>query len=274
MIKRILIVFLFWCSPLSATTLIIQTGTNGTEYECALSSISPNTNNDHSIGMGYGGYGSDTLIIFDLSLLPPGATITSVDCFIYMSAAVGGTNYVLRRILPANNLWDFAAATWNTQDGSNVWAGGSNGCGIEGADYSASFLGSQPYISFCYYDFPLNVTEFNNMVASNYGMLFYQEAGTYSTWKSSADPTVADRPKLVIQYSAPDTATITQTFTDTPTPSITATRTQTLTITPTATVTATNTPRITNTSTATATPTPCPNLPHRINLRRNIRRGW
>lgn len=259
-------------APLHATTYSSQPdGTAGVDV--ALDQLSPTTNRGTTANIDVGEYNAATgnayrsLLKFDLSSIPPNATINSVTLSLWQTTdwSDNGTPF---RVFRVKRAWVEAQATWNIFSTGNSWqtVGGFGANDAEQTDIgSRAFTASEANGE---KQWTLTASAIQEMVAgtwANNGFMLKAdtELNDMYRFRSSDDATSAERPKLVIDYSeATNTPTATATFTATNTPTNTATATDTPTNTPTNTATATatdtpsNTPTSTDTTTATATDTP------------------
>jgi hypothetical protein len=171
----------------------------------------PDSNNAGNT-MGWGSWTADgyrSLIRFNWSSIPSNAIISEVKFSYYPYYVYGScSNFVVKRILSANNGWTRAGATWNhAVDNTVEWAGGPNGCGVSGTDYAAANLygpATPGMVNGQYNDILLNLTEFANIRNANYGMIFISPtAGCTITYYSSHNANTLTRPKLTITYTLP-----------------------------------------------------------------------
>lgn len=197
----------------------IDTYTKGdmTTYDGSTSNIlavySPSSSANYNRGV--------ALIKFDLSELES-ASITASTLYLYL----GGTNWLtwntpftVRRILSANSGWTESGACWDYKVNSSArWAGdtGSDGgtdagCSVSGTDFSSTALGTYEHEDGgsshdAGYELPvtLDTTEFETLVANNYGIAVLVTASTEPfAWVCSSDhATTSYRPKLVVEYES------------------------------------------------------------------------
>ena len=175
--------------------------------DVALYSSAPTTNYgtaDYWIMRGNGATGYSSILKFDLSSLA-GATITDATLYstCWLSSAAGHT-FELARVLSGNSDWTEAAACWSYRVGTTAWAG-SAGCKTSGTDFAATAMYSgDPGTGLVEHSFALGVTEFGLMRDTNYGLAGHGmvEADGYRYYRSSDYGTAAERPKLVVNYTA------------------------------------------------------------------------
>lgn len=161
----------------------------------------------------FGGGSGTAQLMFDLSSIPAGATIQSATLALTATATEGASvnDYAVHRIASGNSGWT-SAATWNTKDGTNAWAGGASGCDTAGTDYDTTAMGtwsngaSDP--AGTVYTITLDTTEVANLLAANYGLVLIETTsnGQALSVASQENTTAAYRPLLTINYQ---TATMT-----------------------------------------------------------------
>jgi hypothetical protein len=199
-------------------TLVLQSG-EGEAIDTYLDENAATTNHGKSKLLYVGKISTKEkrpLIKFDLSQIPTGATITKA-VFTFHVNTITGAKFDLNfnRILN-NTRWTEMAATWNTQDGTNAWAGDatSKGCTVDTTDFAAAELGTATgaNVTTGVNNFTLDNTEFGNMLASNLGFVIGASGGgtdRYYAIASSADPDTNRRPKLVVEYTTTGDWTVT-----------------------------------------------------------------
>lgn len=152
-------------------------------------------------------YNCKSLIKFDLSSIPGGATITGVTLRLYYNFKNSFTSGTIKfhRVLSGNSDWNVGQCTWNNRKTSTNWAG-SAGCSTSGTDYSSTEMGSSnaDQTNPSYVDVTLDNSEFSLMVSNNYGMILFspdmQGASAAIAYASFDDATAAYHPKLTIDY--------------------------------------------------------------------------
>lgn len=158
----------------------------------------------------------NSLIKWDLSSIPAGATVTSGTLTVWNALQVTTAySMVWSRILAANSAWTEAGATWNyAVDGATRWAGdaaangGSDaGCSVSGTDYSGTNLGAFTHgdndVVGTQYDATMSVAETQSLLSANHGVVLRTTTGGGSArlYASSDNATAAQRPQLVIVYT-------------------------------------------------------------------------
>ena len=157
-----------------------------------------------------GGDRRRALIKFDLSSLPVAPTYNTITLSLWTANVADGVQTIkVYRILDANNGWTEALATWDHAVEDTVeWAGGSNGCGVSGTDYTATEIASQNRSGGAPPSeevLSLNATEFETMRGSNNGMIVIQipdkKFRDYVKFYTSDHTTSGNRPKLYVDYT-------------------------------------------------------------------------
>jgi hypothetical protein len=241
-----------WVVQGNVACTTIQRGTNGTVTDAYIWAADPNGTHNYDtlyVGM-YSGTIKRSLLRFDLSTIPAGATINSATLSVYQSGGETGHTINAHRITGS---WDEATVTWNS------FASAYDATPVTSFSTAAGWRSA---------DLTTLVRAWQAGSYANYGVLLNDTGSSgYETYRGSEYGTVSYRPKLEVCYhtcalpTPSATPTITQTPTRTPTRTNTPTPTQTLsgptrTTTPTATGTRTSTSTATRTRTATPTVTP------------------
>ena len=176
-----------------------------------LVSTNPTTNFGTNATLGTsasGGALRTSLLDWDLSSIPAGATCDSATLSLWSSASVAGAAswgiYVMIQT------WTEAGANWNTYDGTNAWPG-SVGAKTSGTDYETD--AAPPTITYPVSSIDTeasaDLTAGANLtaakVASKFGatlMISIGQTGSANRfWHSSNATTPEFRPKLVIVYT-------------------------------------------------------------------------
>lgn len=100
----------------------------------ATANFGGNTRLNVNPGSGKGNSVMSSLITFDLSSIPSGASIQSA--WLRMEVATAGRSV---NVFRATTEWTGGGATWNTRNGSSSWAGGGS---FSASDYNSTLLGS------------------------------------------------------------------------------------------------------------------------------------
>jgi len=171
-----------------------------------------------------------TLLKFDVSGIPDGATINSATLYLYQHQwGSGAYTGDIHRILAANSGWTEVGATWNHSVGTTHWAGDAGGdhgndagCCVSGTDYDATVVGTLTgngtNATGTEYAITLDVDEVKELLTADYGLVLIATSGTSQFICSSDHTTTGYRPKLVIDYTDGSTSTPkTLTGGDTPT---------------------------------------------------------
>jgi len=178
----------------------------------------------------------ELLLLFDVSSVPAGSTVTSATLGVYHVDMYGSeANFVLSayRVI---RVWTAAAATWNTATTGVAW--GTAGCANTTTDRSgtAEYTRTVGYATMGVYLSGTVTSLVQGWVDGTYtnsGVLLtgsaVDSAGIFNTVDNAAN-----KPQLYVAYTE---ATPTATATETPTPTLTSTPTSTPTPTPTPTVT-------------------------------------
>lgn len=194
------------------TTLTLQPdGTAG--QDATIKSSGGGTGNfatDTTIVVGEWNAGSSierTLIKFDLSSLPSDAVISSATLSLYALTDLS-SNARTVRVYRVKRAWVESQVTWNIWSTGNNWstAGGFHADDCEQTDIgSRAFTATETLNQFK--DFSLTPTTKADLDLGN-GYLIKSDTETNDmyTFASSDNATAANRPKLVIEYTAGDDA--------------------------------------------------------------------
>lgn len=163
-----------------------------------------------------------SLMKFDVSAIPSGATCNSADLFLYQygAAPVGARTFYIHEVLAANDGWlagsteDPATSTQSTWDYKNhststSWAG-AEGCQTSGTDFDAAELGSVSGGGSDGVEIEISLTagsveDWWAPTNENYGIISW--ASDWISVDSNDSVTAAERPKLTIDYSVAGGAT-------------------------------------------------------------------
>ena len=171
------------CAPACIT---IQRGTLGSVADAPLQSNSPTYNYGASASLNTGSTSAGSkvsLVKFDLSLIPAGATVTSATLGIFQTYSTTGQTI---RVHEASAAWTESTVTWNNYGG-----------------YDAAVLGS--FASFVN-GFGFKTVDVTGAVgdwvdgAANNGFALEESAGAQHAYRSSEATTVGDRPYLEVCY--------------------------------------------------------------------------
>jgi hypothetical protein len=194
----------------NGTAITVQRGTYGTVADAYIWASSPDYTGDwEQLYTGNVGSGRKrTLLRFDLSFVPTGATVDSATFSLYRLDAAGNRTVNLYRITAA---WVESSVTWNNFGGyapTILASFAAGGVGWKSADVTAL---TQGWVNSSY---------------QNHGLLLDDPttvADECETYYASEYSTIALRPKLSLCYHTGSTATPTVTATATGTPTKTPT---------------------------------------------------
>jgi hypothetical protein len=166
-----------------------------------IQATNPTTNFGTSENFAIKYYSTDmrhSVLQFDLSSLPSGAIVSSVKLRLYCNYVDNTTNlnFGVYRLLLS---WTELGVTWNSRDGSNNWnTAGAQG---SGTDRAADALGTGAVTGTGWIEITFSdLTEFNNMVNSNNGMVLIPFSGGSTGNKRFSTRESANDPELVIEY--------------------------------------------------------------------------
>ena len=203
--------------PLLDPTLQLQPGASGEDLHIA--SNNPTTNYSTVDNLSIGNFAGVPatlrgLIKFDLSSLPDSAAISSTTLSLYFHSDQSN-NARTMRVYRLKREWVLAQATWNSWKTGSNWATAG---GFGAADCEQSDIGNRAYPASPtlneFKDFSLTATQKTDL---DYGL---ENAGNATGWLIKVDTeagdayahyasdyaTAANRPKLVIEYTAGDTS--------------------------------------------------------------------
>ncbi|NLE75392.1 MAG: DNRLRE domain-containing protein [Chloroflexi bacterium] len=218
----------------------------------------PANHEDEAILEVQGRDGKSTLLRFDVSWLPPEATIEAATLRLqtWTRSQEGTLQVGAYRVLRE---WEAPETTWAEAKAGLPWA--KLGCNEPLVDRAASPAASAVFTqtdAFYTLDVTALVRDWVHSPAGNFGLILksFDDTATRYLVKSSEYPDTTVWPSLSVRYSFPAPApTGTPTASPTPTLTPTATQTATATASPTETATATTTATQSPTETPTSTPT-------------------
>lgn len=197
-------------------TLTLQPGWGG--MDTYVNSSSADTDYDGSSTLGVRATLRAALLKFDLTRIPPVATILSATLTLTNTAQISvDMPCTVSAVLAANSAWTIENATWNHARASATrWAGDTAGnggadagCSQSGTDYSATPLGTFTYTANApvgtAFACALDIAQVQAWLtlANNHGLLVTTSVGANLTFAASDNATAAYRPKLEITYSTP-----------------------------------------------------------------------
>lgn len=151
------------------------------------------------------------LLKFDLSPLAGKTLVSARLVLCNTTTSTSNQDFYAYAILAANSGW-VEGATWQYAVPSTTrWAGdvGANagtdaGCSVPGVDYNSVPLGTATYIADSpdgsEISFDLDVSQMQNMVSNNYGIVIQRSISGIFSMHSSSSSTASLRPKLVVEY--------------------------------------------------------------------------
>jgi len=134
--------------------------------------------------------------------LPVGHTLTSAKLRLHCKSTTGTAPAL--KAHRALLTWTEAGVTWNKYDGSSDWT--TAGAAASGTDYAAATLysGTPTKDRNNFIVMALDLTEFASLIASNKGILIWEEGiAASNSWEfsSASDPNEALRPTLELEYT-------------------------------------------------------------------------
>ena len=209
--KKLILILLLIPKLCFATSISFQEGTDGytgcVDGQIKENAATTNYGTSATMEATYWAAGDSTnfLIKWDLSSIPAGSTINSVQIDIIQSGVVGADVISCHRLL---RNWVVSEATWNIYSTGNSWstAGGSNDLD-RSSTVSASLsvgdtTGTKSWLTTA--QLVSDVQNFVDGTQSNYGWWFTsaQNGSHYHIFRSSNDATATNRPKITIDYTA------------------------------------------------------------------------
>ena len=146
-----------------------------------------------------------TLIKWDLSTIPPYATITEATLYLYQVFSDEDAAYEsgVHKIINVNPI--ISACTWNTYDGTNSWTGGSDGGQSDIAPAEDTPAVDRTDNEYKTWSVTNMVQDWVSAPSGNYGMLINSDGiATRDSCRYFASTEVADpstRPKLIVTYT-------------------------------------------------------------------------
>lgn len=166
------------------------------------SATGADTNNSTSTAM-FARLGARAIIIkFDLSSLA-GKTINSAILTLTTQTAIAtAANILAYQILAANTDMVFAEMTWNIKKTGSAWAGAA-GCSLADTDYNSVSMGLAAYPASqdnTKMNINLDVTQFETMIANNYGIILLASVVATYAFHSQEAATESYRPILTVKH--------------------------------------------------------------------------
>ncbi len=150
------------------------------------------------------------LIKWDLSSIPSNATIISATLSLYVYLDESGNERIMSAYR-VKRAWTETGVTWNTYDGSNNW--GTAGCANTTSDREATNIGTATIPASPEVDSEIQITldaasvqEWIDGTLTNNGLLLQvaTESNDHIGYHAHTNATPTIRPKLVIEYTAPE----------------------------------------------------------------------
>ncbi len=205
-------------SPAAGTTITFQQGVSpdGSYAGCEdnwIYSYYPTTNyGTNTWGNGIGFYSGGTkrsLIRFDVSAVPSGASVTSARLRLLMNTI--GANRTLEAY-EALQSWTQLGSTWQVYDTGSSW--NTAGCGGSGTDYAATTAGSTSVTTSqagTWVEIDLDTSLVEGWVSgtiTNNGLLLKvtDESSGEMRYRAENYSTASERPQLVVEYTTDTTA--------------------------------------------------------------------
>ena len=148
---------------------------------------------------------NDIIIKWDLSAIPPDATVTEATLYLYQTGSGGDSLYDLPVHKIINVDPDIATLSWETYDGVNSWTGGADGGQSDIAPAEDTPAVNSINNEYKSWSVAAMVQEWVSNPSSNFGMMVNSDAvATRDSCRYFASSEVADssrRPKLIVTYA-------------------------------------------------------------------------
>jgi len=146
-----------------------------------------------------------TIIKWDLSAIPTGATVTEATLYLYQVETAGDTSYdvPVHKIINVNPV--ISSLTWNTYDGTNSWTGGADGGQSDTAAAEDTPAVNSTNNQYKTWSVTNMVADWVTTPSSNYGMLLNSDdvasVDSHRFFASNEVANASTRPKLIVTYS-------------------------------------------------------------------------
>jgi hypothetical protein len=185
----------------------------GTGQDTYVNSGSPTNNNSTNSSLKTYTWPTDTaanrpIIKWDLSVIPPNATIKDATLSLYMygySGSGGDDNYEISAHKIVNHDPIISSCTWNTFDGVSSWTGGADGGTQDLAEPEATTVVDKT-VGYKNWNITQMVQEWISQPATNFGLLLDSDTSAANDsnrlFSSTEHSDPAQRPKLTIIHRA------------------------------------------------------------------------